>query len=91
MGLDPLSLITGGAQGLLGIGQSIIGGIKQKKAQKDLEGYANSFQPNKSIMDYYNKSLEKYNSNPYQTQQYQQQNNQIQRNLASGLNSKVLW
>ncbi len=86
MPFDPLSLVSGGVQSLVGLGQSIFGAGKAKRTQKDLENYANSFQPNQSIMDYYNKSLEKYNTNPYQTQQYQQQNNLAQRNLATGLN-----
>ncbi len=86
MGFDVTSLVSGGLQSLIGAGQALFGGGKAKRAQKDLEGYANSFQPNQSIMDYYNKSLEKYNTNPYQTQQYQQQNNLAQRNLATGLN-----
>lgn len=86
MPFDPISLVSGGLQTVVGAGQAIFGAPKAKRTQKDLENYANSFQPNQSIMDYYNKSLEKYNSNPYQTQQYQQQNNLAQRNLATGLN-----
>ncbi len=85
MGFDPISLASGGLQTLVGAGQAIFGAGKARRTQKDLEGYANSFQPNQSIMDYYNKSLSRYNSNPYQTQQFQQENNLQQRNLATGL------
>ena len=85
MPFDPISLVSGGLQSLVGAGQAIFGAGKARRTQQDLEGYANSFQPNQSIMDYYNKSLSRYNSNPYQTQQFQQENNLQQRNLATGL------
>ena len=79
------------AVGLIGAGvglyQAISGGVKASNAQHDLENQANSFQPNASILDYYNKALAKYNPNPYDSLGYQQQNNQIQRNLATGINS----
>lgn len=87
MGLDPISLGIGGVQTLFGIGQSIFGGGARRKAEKDLEKYANSYQTNAGILDYYNKALSKYNPNAYQSQAYQQQNNQIQRNLATGISS----
>lgn len=60
---------------------------KRKKAEGELEAQAKAFQPNASIMDFYNKSLAKYSPNPYQSASYQQQNNQIQRNLSTGLNA----
>ena len=77
------AIIAGGLQGLFGLGQSLFSG--RAKAEKDLEKYANSFQPNQSIMDFYNKALARYNPNPYSSQQYQQQNNQIQRNLTTAI------
>lgn len=77
--------------GLIGAGiglyQSIAGGIKANKSQKDLENQAKNFQPNSGIMDYYNKALAKYSPNPYNSAGYQQQNNQINRNLATGINA----
>ncbi len=84
-GIDPISGVAGGLQTLVGLGQTIFGGGKARRTQRDLENYANSFQPNQSIMDYYNKSLAKYNANPYNSQQYQQQNNRINSNLATGI------
>ncbi len=74
------------APAAIGLYQAISGGIKASKAQKALEAKANGFQPNQSILDYYNKALSRYNPNPYQTAGYQQQENQINRNLATGVN-----
>jgi len=70
-----------------GLIQGIFGGGARRKAQKELEGMVNNYQPNASIMDYYNKALSKYSSNPYTSQFYQNQQNQIQRNLATGVSA----
>jgi len=87
MGIDPLSLGMGGAQTLFGIGQAIAGAAQVKRTQRDLENQANSFKPNQSILDYYNKSLQRYSANPYNSQQYQTQQNMIGRNMATGINA----
>lgn len=87
MPLDPISLGIGGVQTLFGLGQSIFGGGARRKAERELEKMANSYQPNAGILDYYNKALAKYNANPYQSQAYQNESNQIQRNLSTGINS----
>lgn len=60
---------------------------KREQSENKLEEQANSFQPNASILDYYNKALAKYSPNPYQTASYSQQSNEINRNLATGLNA----
>ena len=79
-------LISGlGAIG--GLVQSIGAGKKRKRAEQQLEAQVRGFQPNASIMDYYNKALAKYNPNPYQSAAYGQQKNMIDRNLATGLNA----
>lgn len=78
-----LGVVTAG----IGAYQAISGGVKKRKAEKELEAQAREVQPNQSIMDYYNKALAKYNPNPTQTSTYQTQNNQIQRNLATGINA----
>ena len=70
-----------------GIYQSASASAKKNKAEKELEKQAKAFQPNAAMMDYYNKALSKYDPNPYNSQTYQQQNNQIQRNLSTGLNA----
>jgi len=76
------------AQGILGIGQSILGGIKAHKAQKKLEKLETPFYGgSESIMDYYNKALQRVNTNPYQSAQYQYGQQQADRSQAAGINS----
>lgn len=82
---EPVSAVSGGLQALVGAGQAIIGAPKAKRTQKDLESYANSFQPNQSILDYYNKSLAKYNPDPTQTGTYKIQQNNIGANTANAI------
>lgn len=77
--------IAGGAQALLGLGQALFSG--QKKKERALEKHLDSYKPNESIMDYYNKALTKYNANPYTSQSFNQTMKQTNRNLASGLNN----
>lgn len=68
---DPTSAASGGTpwgaliQGGAGVVQSILGGIKEHKAERDLEKLIKSYVPNQSILDFYSKSLQKYNINPY--------------------------
>jgi hypothetical protein len=70
----------------VGIGQAIFGGIKAKKAQKQLENLQTpSYGGSESIMDYYNKALSRYNANPYQSQQYQYATGAANRNQAAGI------
>jgi len=48
--------------------------IKQKKAQRKLDELAQNsplYKADKSIDDYYQKALSRFNENPYQSQQYQ--------------------
>ena len=70
-----------------GVYQSASASAKRKKAEAALENQVNQEKPDSSILDYYNKALSKYSPNPYQSISYNQQNNQIQRNLATGLNN----
>jgi hypothetical protein len=84
MPLPLLPLLQTGA-GLL---QSVIGGIGARKAQKSLERLQTpTYTPNQSINDYYNKALQRYNVNPYDSQQYKMQQQQIGRNQNAGLNA----
>jgi len=71
----------------IGLAQSIFGGGARRKAEKDLEGYANSYKPSSSIMDYYTKALARYSPNAYTSNYYQAQKNAINRNFASGVNA----
>lgn len=82
-----LGAILGGGQALLGLGQAIFGGGKAKKAQKQMGKMIDSYKPNESIMDYYNKALNRYNSNPYQSTEYQMNMRNADRTTATGLNA----
>jgi hypothetical protein len=83
--MGPLSLIPAGLQTLAGIGQTLFSG--EKKANKKLEKFANSYKPNESIMDLYNKALSRYDTNAYNSAGYRQQTNNINRNLVTGINA----
>lgn len=73
------------AQFLGGAAQLIFSG--KKKKERDLENYANSYQPNSSILDAYNKAYQRYSTNPYTSQFYQTAQNKIGRNLATGISA----
>jgi hypothetical protein len=74
-------------QGVAGIAQAIGGGIQAKRAEKKLNKLVDSYKPNESIMDYYNKALSRYNANPYTSNMFNMQKQAINRNVASGVNS----
>jgi hypothetical protein len=78
-------LIPGAVQGLVGLGQAIVGGIRARRAQKSLGRMIDSYKPSESIMDYYNKALQRYNVNPYTSQLYNQQQNVIRGGTAQGI------
>lgn len=84
-GIDPVSLAMQASQFGIGAAQALFSG--KKKAERDLEDYANSKQTSPSILDYYNKALNRSTSNPYTSQFYQNQINQLNRNMATGLNA----
>jgi hypothetical protein len=76
------------AQAGVGLVQGIAGFIQQRKATKALEKMQSpTYNPNKSILDYYNKALAKYNVNPYNTDLYRMQETQANRGMASGLSA----
>lgn len=79
------ALIPGLVQAGIGIAQSIGGAVRAKKARKQLEGLVDSYQPNQSIMDYYNKALQRYNVNPYTSSLYNYQQGQIKGSTAQGI------
>jgi hypothetical protein len=83
-----------GASALAGAGMgaaSMIGGRKQqKKAQEALERQAQSsplYKPDKSIDAYYQEAMNRYRENPYQSQQYQVGQRNIQRATAQGISA----
>jgi hypothetical protein len=86
--MDPFTIaaIAGGAQALGGAAQSIFSG--RKKAERELNAFAKQsplYQGSKSINDYYQQALNRYNENPYQSQQYQLGAMNAQRATAQGI------
>jgi hypothetical protein len=81
-----LGAVLAGGQALLGGIQALTSG--RKKREKELNEFANQsplYTPNKSINDYYQQAANRYNENPYQSQQYQIGAKNIQRATAQGL------
>lgn len=86
-GIDPVSTGLSGLQTIAGIAQTIGGAIQAKRAQRKLGQMVDSYQPNQSIMDYYNKALSRYNANPYNSAMYRLQQQNAGRGLTTGLNA----
>jgi hypothetical protein len=85
---NPLSLLTSGVGLVGGIAQSIIGGGRERRAENAIEALKTpTYTPNKSILDYYNTALQRYNTNPYQSAEYQYGIQQGDRNTAAGINA----
>lgn len=79
--------IGGAIQGLAGVGQAIGGAIQEKRAERKLEKLIAGYQPNQSIMDYYNKALARYNVNPYEGAMYRAATQGAGRGLTTGINA----
>lgn len=75
------------AQTVIGGAQAIGGAIREHKANKELNKLIASYQPNRSIMDYYNKALQKYNTNPYTSQLYNSTVAKVGASTAQGINA----
>lgn len=81
----PLSAAIGAGAGLV---QSIIGGIKARKYQNQLEKMQSpTYSQNRGILDYYNQALARYNVSPTDTAMYKRQTRDIDRGVATGLQS----
>jgi hypothetical protein len=88
---------TGGAAGLLGVvpaGLQSLGGLAQivfsgaKKATRNLEDLQTpTYNGSKSINDYYHEALSRYGVNPFDSAAYKQQEGQVGRNVATGINA----
>lgn len=79
---NPLAAVQAGA-GLL---QSIIGGIKAGKAQKQLEKMQSpTYNQSKGILNYYNEALGRYGVSPTQSAMYKRQMGNIDRQVATGV------
>lgn len=69
-----------------GIAQSIFGGLRARKSQRELENLQMPvYSPSKSIIDYYNQAKSRYNISPYQSNLYKLQEQNIRRGTAQGL------
>ncbi len=83
-----LALAPAALQSVSGLFQSIFGGGKAKKAQRQLENLQTpTVENNTSINRYYNEALQKYNVNPYSSSLYRMQERNANRNFNQGLNA----
>lgn len=79
IGVGGASLIAGGIK-------SISGSKKAERAEEEIENLKTpTYTPNKSITDYYNAALKRYNTDPYQSNQYQYGIQHGQRGTAAGI------
>lgn len=68
--------------------QSIIGGIKGRKARRELENLQTpQYEKSRSITDYYNQALNRYQQSPTQSNLYKMQAQNIQRGTAQGISA----
>lgn len=78
----PLGLIQAGVGGL----QSLIGGLQAARAQKQLSRLKSpTYIQSASVGDLYNKALQRYSQNPYQSAYYQNAMQSAGRGLATGM------
>jgi len=74
------------AQSGIGLIQSVMGAIRERRAEKALEKMKSpTYTPNQSIMDYYNQALSRYNTSPTDTALYKRQQKNILGGTAAGL------
>jgi hypothetical protein len=79
-----LGIATAGIGGI----QSLIGGIKGRKARRELENLPTpQYEKSRSITDFYNQALNRYQQSPTQSNLYKMQAQQIARGTAQGLSS----
>ncbi len=82
-----LPLILGGVQAGAGLVQSLFGGGRARRAEKELEGMIDNYKTSESIRDYYTKALNKFNVNPTQSSLYRSIMGEAGQGLATGLNN----
>lgn len=81
-----LPLLIPAIQAGAGIAQSIFGGIRAKKAQRQLENLSMpAYAPSKSITDYYSQALNRYNTSPYNSSLYTMQKQNAERGVNQGI------
>jgi hypothetical protein len=91
-GFDPVSGIIGGVQTLAGLGQTIFsGGRKAEKKFNKLMDNAPIYNQNKSIINFYNEALARYNVSPTDSAMYKRQMRDVDRGVTgavAGLNDR---
>jgi len=83
-----IGLVSAGVQGLAGLYQSATSGRQDK--ENELNAFAKQSplaKESKSLNDYYQQALNRYQENPYQSQQYQLGAMNAQRATAQGINA----
>lgn len=84
--MGPLALA--GIQAGAGLVQGAIGFFGAKKARKQLENLQTpTYSPVKSITDYYNEANRRYQENPYQSNLYKMQAQNIERGTQQGISA----
>lgn len=78
----PLPAIVQAGAGLI---QSFTGAQRERRAENELEKMIDNYSGGQSIMDFYTKALNKYNSNPYTSSLYSYQKDQIGAGTATGI------
>jgi hypothetical protein len=84
----PLPLLAALTIAQAGIGAAQAFGSGRKAREKELDTYAKQsplYKGSKSVDDYYQEAMNRYKENPYQSQQYQVGQRNIQRAMATGL------
>lgn len=88
MAIPFMAMLPGIMQGVGGLAQTIFGGGRARRAQRELEKLQTPvYQKSKSIGDYYTKALNRYSADPTKSAMYQTQMQNIQRGTAAGLNA----
>ena len=86
--MPPLAAAVPILQSVGGLAQTIFGGIRAKKAQRELENLQTPvYEKSKSIDNYYNQALQRYNVDPYSSSLYKMQSQNIQRGANQGLSA----
>ena len=76
------------AQAGIGLVQGIGGFIQSRKAQRRLEQIKSpTYSQNESILDFYNKALQRYNVNPYSSAAYRMQKQNAAEGLTTGIST----
>lgn len=77
------AMIPGILQAGGGLLQSIFSG--RRKREREFEKFVDTIKPNASITDYYNKALQRYDANAYNSGAYRQGQQNIAANLTTGV------